>query len=568
MAFLGISQDRYDAGVCLSDGRRIVYATNEERFTRQKNQGGFPHHALAAALRSSGIVVQDIERICVAGIMTPPLPARAFPGLQEWLFRNPRPSDAGLTNWMVDWLAFHTGLAHTAPTSAWRGLARPLLPLVMRRSLHGPLRALPLHFVEHHHAHTAAAWHLSGFDEALGITADGMGDGLSLTVNRWTAQGCERLWTASSRNSLGLFYGVITEALGFIPDRHEGKVTGLAAHGDARRVHEPSPFSWEGGELRYHGPHGRRAVAWARSELLSRYDRVDLAAWVQQILETQITHITRQWLAATGLRHLVLAGGVFANVKLNQRLHEIEGVEEVFICPHMGDGGLSVGAVAAQGGVHQALAEVFLGDEFSNDDIEASLRHRGLVPVVAGKIDAEVAAHLAAGRIVARFRGRMEWGPRALGNRSVLAAAGDARVVERLNRLLRRSEFMPFAPALLEEEAPALLVGVDGAQRAAELMTICFHASTAMREAFPAIVHVDGTVRPQIVRQATNPSFHSLLSEYRRCSGAGVLLNTSFNIHEEPIVRSPEEAIDSFLRAGLDVLAIGPFLIHHPRYST
>jgi len=563
--YLGISQDRYDAGVCLSDGRRLVYAANEERFTRRKNQGGFPRHALADALRHTGVGAGDVERICIAGIMTPPLPARLFPRIQEWLYRNPRPSESGFANLLVDWLAFRTGLAHTEAGSRWRSWTASLLPPVMRRSLDLALRSARMDFVEHHHAHAAAAWHLSGFEDALVITADGMGDGLSMTVSRWGHGGSERLWSAGSRDSLGLFYSVITEALGFIPDRHEGKITGLAAHGVAHRVSEPVPFVWEGERLRFSGYHGRRAVAWARSELIPRYDRIDIAAWVQEILESNIVRVANHWLRATGLRRLAAGGGVFANVKLNQRLHEISMVDEIFVCPNMGDGGLAVGAVAAHGGLNEPVEDVFLGDEHSAASIAAALAEQGFVVAPSPDIDAEVATCLAAGKIVARFRGRMEWGPRALGNRSVLASASDRAVVERLNRLLRRSDFMPFAPAILESEAGRMLVGIDGAWRAAEFMTVCCNASEAMRREFPAVVHVDGTVRPQIVREAANPSFDALLRAYQRRTGAGVVLNTSFNIHEEPIVRTPREAIDSFLRAGLDALAIGPFLVHNPR---
>lgn len=562
MIYLGISQDLYDAGVCLCDGTHILYAANEERFTRQKNQGGFPRQSLQAAFEHTGVTANDIGQICVAGIMTPPLPARAFPRLQEWLLPDPRPARVSTSNLLFDWLAFHTGLAHTAPDSIWRKLTEPLLPAALRRNLPKPLRRAPVRFVEHHRAHAASAWGLCGFDAALCLTADAMGDGLSMTVSRCDPSGVERLWSASSHDSLGLFYRMMTGALGFVPDRHEGKVTGLAAGGDATRVRQAAPFSWQDGRLIYTGAYGRRALAWAQAELIANYSRADIAAWLQSILESNVLHVARTWLRQTGLRKLVLAGGVFANVKLNQRLHELPEVDELFVCPNMGDGGLSVGAVCACDGVARApIADVFLGDEFDAEQIGAALQASGLAAETCTDIDARVAALLAAGHIVARFSGRMEWGPRALGNRSVLAPTADIRVVEWLNRLLQRSEFMPFAPAVLDEEAERWFTGLQPARQAAQFMTVCFDATAALRREHAAVVHVDGTVRPQLVVQQANRSLHALLSEYRRLSGAGILLNTSFNIHEEPIVRTPREAIDAFLRARLDYLAIGPFLV-------
>jgi len=565
MISLGISQDRHHAGVALSDGERVLYAAGEERFTRRKNQGGFPSLALDAAFHGTGVGPADVERICLAGVMTPPLVGRAFPGLQRWLLDDPLPSRPTATNRLVDFLAFHTPLAHTSPHSSLRRMTRALLPAAARRTLHGSLRTTPLAFVEHHHAHAAAACFLSGFGDALCLTADGMGDGLSATVGRWAAGSIERLWSADSRDSLGLFYDAITEALGFVPNRHEGKVTGLAAHGDATRVDVQSPFSVVGRRLVYDGPHGRRCVAWARDTLARRHRREDVASWAQRVVESNLAAIATEWLHRTGLRRLVLAGGVFGNVKLNQRLHELDAVDEIFVCPNMGDGGLSLGAICAEGGLApQRLGDVFWGDEFGDASLLAALRERGLDYETCDDIEERVAALVASGSIVARFRGRMEWGPRALGNRSVLAPADDPSVVALLNARLRRSEFMPFAPAVLEDDADGCFQELRGARHAAEFMTLCFRATPRMRCEHPATVHVDGTARPQIVRREANPSLHRLLVAYRRRTGRGLILNTSFNIHDEPIVRTPAEALGAFLSARLDYLALGPYLVRAP----
>ena len=189
-------------------------------------------------------------------------------------------------------------------------------------------------------------------------------------------------------------------------------------------------------------------------------------------------------------------------------------------------------------------------------------KEQGLQVESCADISSRIASVLADGQLIARFAGAMEWGPRALGNRSVLAATQDRGVVQRLNNCLKRSEFMPFAPAVLAEDADSYFEGLDKARHSAEFMTTCFNATAKMREEHPAVVHVDGTVRPQLVRRENNPGFHDVLSAFRRLTGSGVLLNTSFNIHEEPIVRTPREAVRSFLEAKLDYLTMGPLLIH------
>jgi carbamoyltransferase len=176
-----------------------------------------------------------------------------------------------------------------------------------------------------------------------------------------------------------------------------------------------------------------------------------------------------------------------------------------------------------------------------------------------------IAELIAAGRVVARFNGRMEFGPRALGNRSILYHCADASVNDWLNKRLDRTEFMPFAPATIEDEAKSNFTDLDGAEHAAEFMTITSDCSDQFKRSCPAAVHVDGTARPQIVRAQTNPSFHRLLDEYRKLTGVGTVVNTSFNMHEEPIVCVPEDAVRSFLRGHLDYLAIGPYLVENPK---
>lgn len=563
MICLGISEDFFDAGVTLCDGPRVVFASNEERYTRRKNEGGFPARSLEGLFDYTGIDPKDIDRVYVSGLMTPPLPIRLFPALHRWRFDTQRSREETLMRRVMDFVAYSTPMSHTSETALSRRLVRRMLPVVLRRALPRALRRKPIYFTEHHEAHAAGAWFCSGFEEALAVTADGMGDGLSLTVSRCTqALGIERLWSATSRDSFGLFFEVLCEGFGFMPCRDEGKITGLAACGNPEAVREPDPFDMEHGLLTYRGPYGRHGVHWVREHLMRKYGREHLAAWAQHLLEVHIAEVCRWWLRDTGLRRLVVAGGVFGNVKLNQRLHELEEVEQLFVYPNMGDGGLSLGAICAgERFAPQAVNDVFLGEDYSDQEIEAALNEFTLVRERMADPELEIAELLSRGHIVARFRGRMEWGPRALGNRSILARTTDHAVVDRLNASLKRSDFMPFAPAVLDEDATEYCTGVEAARHSAEFMTVCFNCTERMKREHPAIVHVDGTARAQLVRADHNPAFHRVISGFKERDGGGVLLNTSFNIHEEPIVRTPREAIAAFLNARLDFLAIGPFLV-------
>jgi carbamoyltransferase len=466
----------------------------------------------------------------------------------------------------MDAVTFLTPVTHTSDDSMLRGITRPLLPAVTRRTLPGPLKNKPLHFLEHHTIHAAGAWKLSGEEEILCVTADGMGDGNSITVSRCSPEkGIERLWVSRSRHSIGMFFEMLTEAMGFVSHRDEGKLTGLAAHGDPHAVKLPEPFHWEGETLVYNGEYGIRGIQWARRNLTNTYSREDIAAWAQWMLEKHMIEITRRGLKRTGLRKAALAGGIFANVKLNQHLNELEGMDHLFVYPNMGDAGLALGCCCMDNAVALSpVSDVFWGEGYSEGQLEKALNAAGLKYERMENPAERIAGLLAEDAIVARFDGRMEWGPRALGNRSILAATTSRAIVERLNKCLDRSDFMPFAPAMLMEDAAEYIMGYETARHAAEFMTVCFNCTEKMKQEHPAVVHIDGTVRAQLVHSHRNPGLHAIMRHYKNHTGAGVLLNTSFNIHEEPIVRTPAEGVAAFLNAGIDYLAIGPWLAKCP----
>ena len=300
----------------------------------------------------------------------------------------------------------------------------------------------------------------------------------------------------------------------------------------------------------------------------------DVAAAAQQRLEDVVIGLVRPFIERTRLRNLALAGGVFANVKVNQRLFESVGVDKIFIHPNMGDGGNALGSALyhaaeraranGQLTVTPALEHVFLSSSFSDSEIERALQRHGLPYSHHLDVEEVIGEMVAHGQIVGRFHGALEYGPRALGNRSILAHPGDRGINDVLNHRLRRTEFMPFAPSVLEEDAAEYLQLASGALRPAEFMTITCRVHTHRRREIAAVVHVDGTARPHLVRRHINPSFYRILTAFKRHTGLGVLVNTSFNIHEEPIICSPDDACRAFAQGAVDALAIGPFVVRGP----
>jgi carbamoyltransferase len=295
---------------------------------------------------------------------------------------------------------------------------------------------------------------------------------------------------------------------------------------------------------------------------LRRYSREQVAAAAQVNLERQVLAFVAYWCEKTGLRDIALAGGKFANVKLNQRLHEMTQVRSVHVYPHMSDGGLAAGAAMLVGRAQRAtIPTLYLGPDISEAQAASALTGAGLPFDRPTAMAETVAQLLAEGKVVARATGRLEWGPRALGNRSILFLPNDRSVNDWLNKRLRRTEFMPFAPSTQIEDARRCYEHLDGAEEPSRFMTICLPCTPWMAEHCAGVVHVDGTARPQLVRAEDNPDFHAILSAVARRTGVGTVINTSFNMHEEPMVASAEDAIKAWQDAGLDALVLGPFLV-------
>jgi carbamoyltransferase len=610
MRVLGISPLDKDSTVSFVEDGRILFAAGEERFSRMKLQDGFPHQALAAGLRHTGWEPSSIDAVGYAFFdgdgearlireavkrdtrahrsdCTAPALARLaerlaagyrvdrtvrIPGI-DTPEREFMPKKGRLKSWAYRFVARHPFLDWQAHRYYFKGWVHEAIADHRRRTaqLHAGLGAHglegKLRRFSHHDTHAANAFHASGFSEALVVTLDGYGSGNCGGVYVGNERGLRPLQKFSFPNSLGQFYEHVTSALGFKPNRHEGKIVGLAAYGDPGILRDVlrARFEVKDGDLAI-----RASLNYLFPRFLAEhFSKRDIAAAYQSVLEDVAREVVAYWLKKTGLRKLAMSGGVNANVKLNQRLREIEGVDSVFIYPNMGDGGCGTGAaMLVLGGdpcPRSPLPDVYLGPSYSDVQMESVIRQAGLSFGRLPAIEEKVAELLAADCIVARFAGRMEYGPRALGNRSILYPAKEPEVNQWLNHQLGRTEFMPFAPVALASEAPRLFKRLEGCEKTAEFMTMTFDCTPQMIRACPAAVHVDGTARPQLVSEATNRSFHRILRAYHERTGIPAVINTSFNMHEEPIVCSPEDALRAFLLGNIDYLAMGDFLIPHPR---
>ena len=574
MVVLGLIDSKPSSAAILRDGR-IEAAIAEERLCRMKLASGMPRAAITEVMRLAAVSPRDVDQVTVAqrvSVFEPnPIPWKGWFKDQELKTRHFDRVSSMLAplvgRFPLAWKVHH----RIKGFLSWERVRE--IPAQLSRE-YGI--TAPVSFFDHHHCHATTAYYTSGFENALVVTLDGGGDGLSGTVYAGRAGRLTRLAAVDSFNSLGNFYSYVTEICGFRAEKDEGKITGLAALGKpayADRLRKLIRYR-DPGRIEYLAPmYHRSALRIIASHLPKPFDPADLAASVQLVLEEIATAFIKYWARTTGFRDIALAGGVFANVKLNQRVHEIEGVDRVFIHPAMDDGGLSVGSALAflsdpaQGDPARLLgtfANAYLGPEYTDQEIRRAIDAAGFHAERPPDIHRAIAGLLAQGRVVARFSGRMEYGPRALGNRSIMYRASDVSVNDWLNQRLRRTEFMPFAPATLHDHADDLFVGVTGAADAARFMTITFSCTPRMRAESPGVVHVDGTARPQLVDPETAPDFHAILRAYHELTGVPTLVNTSFNMHEEPIVCSPEDALRAFSDGRLEYLAIGDWLVEHP----
>ena len=557
MIILGIA-DNHDSGAALVVDGQLVAACGQERIDRQKNSGAFPWGAIDAVLDGQGIRARDVDRVVVGSSFTPSYALRRFPEFHHRQKKGKGQFSPLLNAYVVYQVALRK-------TGLWMEEVERNERLMKRKFAERGFHKASVHLMDHHLAHAEAAYRCQGRPKVLVLTVDAMGDGVSVTasVGRWGQ--LDRHYEQSGFSAVNTYYSRITEYLGFTPNRHEGKITGLAAYAEPpgellAHFHSQLHFVGPGfSRTNYLRPQSKTD---AFHSVLERYPQEQIAAALQTNLERAVTAYVQYWVGRTEVSDVVVCGGIFANVKLNQRIAELDDVTSLSVFPNMGDGGLAVGAaVGAAGLAPSPLRDVYLGPSFDARACMKELKIAGLKAQRPDDLASAVADLLVDGRVVARFDGAMEFGPRALGNRTLMVRPDAPDVNEWLNKRLERTEFMPFAPVVLAEDADRLFVGVDKARDAARFMTVCFEATDEMKELCPGCVHVDGTARPQIIRDEDNPGYAAILRAFKKKTGIPALINTSFNMHEEPIVCSPYDAIRAWKRGKLDALILGPYLI-------
>ncbi|MBI1321038.1 MAG: carbamoyltransferase [Candidatus Hydrogenedens sp.] len=558
MNILGIGGYSHDSAAALICGGEIVAAVAEERLTRVKHQGGVPREAVRFCLDQAGLKPGDIDHI--GCYMRPGLRlAKRLPYRASQLWRAPLYSAA--------FMGYE--LLHNAEYA--RGM----------RSLCGA--GTRLHYMHHHPAHAASSFLVSPFDRAAILSIDYVGEWDCTWMGVGEGTAIRTLQTEHYPHSLGVFYSALTEYLGFRRASDEYKVMGLASYGEPeyadffRKLLRPEPggryrfdhayTQWPylpGSRCGYFSPRFIEALGppRAKDEPVERRHE-NIAASAQLVLEEIALHLARWLRETTGARDLCLAGGVALNCSMNGRLLREAGFDRIYIQPAAGDDGIALGAALQlhhqyTGGPRlPEMTHAYLGPQHGDAAIEAALKTSGLACERVPDIEASAAELLAEGNIVGWYQGRMEWGPRALGSRSILADPTRPDMKDKLNRLVKfREEFRPFAPSVCEEDAPRYF---EGCARS-PFMLFVYPVKPEARGQLPAITHVDGTARVQTVREQDNPRYYRLLRAFEHRRGVPVLLNTSFNVMGEPIVNTPEDAVKCFQGSGIDALVMGDWL--------
>ena len=594
MRILGLSAFYHDSAATLVENGQIVAAAQEERFTRRKHDSGFPHFAIEYCLKASGITLRDIDFI--AFYEKPFLKFERL--LETYLAFAPRGFGsfrAAIPLWIKEKL-----------------FQKQLLSRELCKYLPDFDSEKKLLFAEHHQSHAASAFFASPFFEAAILTMDGVGEWTTTSVAFGRGNDLEMQKELHFPHSLGLLYAAFTHYTGFRINSGEYKVMGLAPYGEpkyAQRIFDNLIDLKPDGTFRLDQSYfdyctGLRMTNEKFSKLFGGSPRpagasltqrdMDLAASIQAVTEEVVLRLTRSIAAETGMENLCLAGGVALNCVANGKIWRDGRFKRLWIQPAAGDAGGSVGAALAAYHIYRqqprqlndrldGMQGAYLGPSFSDDECAARLKAVGacFVRLDAQDLISRASSDLASGNVLGWFQGRMEFGPRALGNRSILADARSPEMQSALNLKIKyRESFRPFAPAVLAEDAadwfeidrdsPYMLLVADVAKKRSREITAAQRALFGIeklnvpRSELPAVTHVDYSARVQTVHRETNSRFHALLTAFKAKTGCPVLVNTSFNIRNEPIVCAPEDAFRCFMGTDLDALAVGNlYLVKH-----
>lgn len=595
----------HEPSAVLNINGKIIAAVEEEKLLQIKSYNGFPRKSIEFLI--SRLAAEDLDEEVVIAIGCQSV--KEFQGSHFELSKYLRSR--------YTYIHLVKDLISLFSTKKSEGFLRKHLESELRSHLKefgfNPSK-VSFKYVRHHQAHALSASANLNEETLIVVTADGKGDSQSATISLVKSGEYTCIAELTHLQSLGQIYSAATESLGFKSKRHEGKVTGLSASGSSclfynflseicgtpveitKSVSKIYSDKWIKSMNAYtylkflkiknlnnlkefvkFCLHTKEVQIFAlgrhfyKSQMVdfidhSKISREDVAFGVQKYVEEAITAFISNNIPKDNKYVIALAGGLFANVRINQKIFELENVADVFVQPAMHDAGTSLGSTFFERKIvldnSMTLSRIaYLGPEFAFREYSDACRDVGF-SLSDTKVDPTwVANEISNGNIVGIFSGRLEWGPRALGNRSILADARDSRITGELNRRLNRSDFMPFAPMILDSDAERVLERYGEQVLAGDLMTCTFEIKSQVRSFVPAIVHVDNTARPQIVRSRDNLFVHQILRALHDSIGIGICINTSFNLHEFPIVNSPVDAIKVLQVGAIDHLILGEYLV-------
>ncbi|MGC8479437.1 MAG: carbamoyltransferase C-terminal domain-containing protein [Candidatus Micrarchaeia archaeon] len=568
MYILGI-WDGHDSGAALIKDNKILYAANEERFTKRKLEIKFPYNSIRAALNFAKISPKDVKTIAFPTLELTKTISRIFPAQKEYYykFRRRKMQKPNFEN-----------LMHYQKYAMTSIGVLPLCSTISKYEVSKSLKTMgfsdfKLYAIDHHEAHAATAAFTSGFKKQLIVTLDGVGDGKCSSISTYENNTITKEHEISARNSIGIFYEQITNILGMRELEDEGKIMAMADYS--------YPFSFKDNKLKTlfevngidikakYGPIKQYKVL---SKIAWNTPREQLAYMSQQLLEEVLVKYFKNLNSEYGLKYFSVSGGTMSNVKANMRIREETGIKDIFVFPHMGDGGIALGAAMSVNYKLNQISEytfdnAYLGNEYNDDYIKKELKkHKNLYfeledPNEKTKHAAELIRN---DNYLFWFQGRMEYGPRALGNRSIIAKASSEKVKDRLNLFVKKREwFQPFAPSILEEEKDRIFENSNG--RYNKFMTMAYRVKEPFVEKMNSVMHIDKTARPQMVG-IENKSYMQLLKHIKKFEGIGVVLNTSLNIHGMPIAMEPEDVIIAANDTKTRYMFIGDYFVENKNH--
>ena len=574
MNILGINDSHLGTACLIKDGK-LEACISEERLNKIKDWAGFPELSIKKVLEITKTKPEEIDLITFGAFQ--------IPFTQELLKALRERKENTIKSWRLIKIGTKITPKPLLKSDIWlkayskirfRG-TEDLSKKLNKLGFKNP----KIKLYEHHLCHAATAYYLQPeLKKSAIITIDAAGDGLSSTISVGNDKEIKRIEHSNTYHSLGYLYMRVTQLLGMIPSSHEYKVMGLAAYAPEKlanksynilkkylRINPKNSLKLE--NISKVGPES--LLNKLQKELpFHRFDAI--AAGIQRLTEELMVKLTQNTIDHTGIKNVVCGGGVFMNVKANGKIIENTNVENLFVFPSCGDESTAIGA-ATLGYLEKTdklpkpIGPIYLGPEFSEEQIKDSIQKTNLKEKYEiekiSDIDKFIAEKASKGKIIGRMAGRMEWGARALGNRTIISDARNPRIIDRINRAIKKRDFwMPFTPSMLDEDEKTYIINPKKIK--APYMILAFDSTEKAREEIPATLHpFDRTCRPQIVEKEWNPRYYNILKRFKKLTGVGGFLNTSFNLHGDAMVCSPDDAIKTFVNSDIDAIALEEFYI-------